>query len=213
MFIIYFFQVATIIYLAYLAGSIAQSTFKIGGGTALQTKIYAIMIGYGFLGNLALLLALCGIFRSLYFYIIFCLILIFAWNTIKTDLSGIKVFYRKKYEILDKLKQNFFLKTISAVWMLILFSISFIPSAISDDGFFYHLPFILDIINKAAIKFPVMGNATYGHLPLFGELLYAIPTLLFKNFITFKLLQWSAFFLLFLLLIDFANRHLKNKLL
>ena len=215
--LIYVMQSAVFIYFSYLSGKIIIKLLKIEADSKILRLAYPLMLGYGLIGNFGLLLAVLGLFKAVYFYLLFAFIIILSRKELAAHFHKIIGLIKQKEEIKNLcqhfLKNNIVLKIIIFLWIAFYFLISFLPSSMGSDGLAYHLPFAFDIIEKGKIVFPLLDSSAYGHLPLLAEIFYAIPILLFKNIIVFKILQFSTSLLLLLVLHNFTVKIIKNKIL
>ena len=215
--LVYVMQSAVFIYFSYLSGKIIIKLLKIEADSKILRLAYPLMLGYGLIGNFGLLLAVLGLFKAVYFYLLFAFIIILSRKELAAHFHKIIGLIKQKEEIKNLcqhfLKNNIVLKIIIFLWIAFYFLISFLPSSMGSDGLAYHLPFAFDIIEKGKIVFPLLDSSAYGHLPLLAEIFYAIPILLFKNIIVFKILQFSTSLLLLLVLHNFTVKIIKNKIL
>ena len=213
--LLFFAQSVLFCYFSYLTGFLICKLLKIKLISCIKKTVYPIILGYGALGSIGLLFALFGIYKISSFYLLAIIIILLSNKTISNHLKWIvKIRPDKIVHLIKTSFKNFvFLKIIILVWIILYFAISFTPSVMGSDGLAYHLPFTIKFINSSSISFPVMGSLSYGHLPLFTEVFYGIPIIIFKNFVTFKIIQFSALVLLLLVLMDFCRKYIKNKIL
>ncbi len=214
--IVYLLQAIGFIYISFLFGELFLKLIKISPDSLIKKLVFKIFIGFILLGNIGLVFLLLGIFKEIYFYLLGLLI---AALSIKVIAAHFKYLISKNFffGLPDQFKaffsQHFILKFIILIWLLFYFFISFLPSATGGDALAYHLPFSIEMIRSSSISFPVMNMSNYGSFPLFAEIFFAIQILLFKNFISFKVVQFLIFILLFLLLLEFCFKQMKNKYL
>lgn len=215
--VIYLFQASLFIYVCYLAGEFIRVKMHITQEEIIIKKtVYSIGLGYGFIGTAGLIFALFGLYKPVFFYMLGIFIIVLEHNTLYEHFSWIRLYLRKISNIFTFLNQKYkrytFLKVIITLWVILYILISLMPSAIDyNDGLYYHIPFAMELVQSESISFPVRDSITYGYLPLFAETLYGIPMTLFHNFVSFKVIQLSAYFLLLLLLIDFMKKHIHNE--
>lgn len=213
---LYLFQTLSFVYVAFLAGKLVCDYFDIASKDAyIKKTVYAIGIGYGIIGNAGLLLALFGLYKPLFFYALALSIALLSRKMMGVHYRSLKEEFRSKhswYAIKKWYVDHTLIKIIITAWILIYVALSLVPSAMGSDGLAYHIPFAMEIIDTGLISFPVKNNYNYGHLPLFTEILYGIPIMLFKNFISFKIIQFGTYLLLLLLIVDFLKKHALNKL-
>lgn len=173
------------------------------------------MLGYGIITNIGLILALFGLFKNYFLYLLLLLIIILSRKKIKkhlTFLKSKKLYHQLNTNIKYFFQEYKFLKLIIIIWLLLLFSIAFMPWVMFFDGLAYHIPFGMDIITDGHGSYTTETFPSYKHLPQFVELLYAITAIIFKNWIIFKIIQYSALLLILLIFIDFYKSFLKNQL-
>ena len=214
--LLYLFQALSFAYIAFLAGKLACEHLGIASKeTRIKKTVYAIGIGYGIIGNFGLILALLGLYKPFFFYALTLGIVLLSRKTLEARYRSLKEGFRDKrtwHAVKNWYADYALIKIIITAWVLIYAAISLVPSAMGSDGLAYHLPFSMEIIDTGSISFPVKNNYNYGHLPLFTEILYGAPIMLFQNFISFKIIQFSAYLLLLLLVVDFLKKYVRNRL-
>jgi len=172
-----------------------------------KSPIYSLVVGYGSISLIASIFSFIGLYNPVAFCVVILGILVMRRAMIKRHLASMWAFRsvgRKK--ITEFFTTHTMVKLLIVVWVILYFAISLLPSAMSGDALSYHLPNVLDVIAEGRAMFPILGNLSYGHLPLATELFYGIPILLFHNLITFKIIQFSAFLCLAALIADWLQR-------
>lgn len=217
--LIYFLQAFIIIYVSYLSGKLLCDHFKLTSEcTPIKKMVYAIGIGYGILGNIALLLGLIELYTPASFIIIAIGVSTLSRKTILDHIKQLKeILSNSTLLLLEPIKKFYahhgFIKAVITIWIILYFAISSSPSAMSpSDGLYYHLPFVIEFAQNTGISFPIRNDYSYGHLPLFTEVFYGIPVSIFHNFISFKIIQFITFLLLILLIGNFVWKHVKNRI-
>lgn len=216
--LVYLVQSFSIIYISYLAGGLLGDYFSLFTTCSpIRKFIYATGIGVGILSNIGLCLIFLKLYTPISFIVIaFSILLIsrrrvfdhahkarrFLVTNPKYIFSLIKATYAKQSTI----------KIVVTIWVLFYFGISLLPSAINpSDALYYHLPFAMEFAKNEGVGFPLLNESAYGHLPVLVEAFYGIPITLFQNFVSFKIIQFAVFIFLLLLLLDFAEKYIRNK--
>ncbi|GEM_PF-1881366 len=222
-------EASLFIYVSFLAGNLALKAAGIQFSSSAKKVAYSVMLGYGIFGTAGLLLAVLGKFTALNIRLVFIAVAILSLREILTHLRSLvnSSFSFVKFKIYFNrfFRENFFLKLIVAVWLIINFAVVFVPIT-GHDTLDYHLPLIKSILDKGRIDFylsssgyfPTIlsGTVPSKFLPLLGEIIYTAPLLIFNNFnepFIFQLLQYSMLILLIALLYDFLRERLENKFL
>jgi len=204
------------IYFSFLVGNWLFRFLKIKIDYFVSRIVFKILSGITVLISVSLMLLLLGIFQQLIVYALIVFVFIFSSKMIYRHfiyLTNKNLVYNSLSWLKEFFNQHFILKFIILIWLLFYFFISFLPSATGGDALAYHLPFSMAMIKNASISFPIINAPNYGHFPLFAEILFAIQIMIFKNFISFKIVQFFIFILLFVFLLDFCRRYLNNKYL
>ncbi|MEK7519655.1 MAG: hypothetical protein AAB581_00195 [Patescibacteria group bacterium] len=217
--IIYLLQAAVFIYLSYLGGKFVCDRIGITGhATETRIFVYAVGTGYGVIGTAGLLFALAGLYRPIMFCALATVIAFLARDTLRRHIVFLRSvsFAQHVRNTGEYLRQGYarhtLIKVIITAWILLYCAISLLPSAVDyNDGLYYHIPFAMEIVQSSSLSFPVRNEAEYGHLPLFTETLYGVPMTLFHNFVSFKVIQLSAYLLLLLLLVDLAKKYIRDE--
>ncbi len=216
----YILQAFLIIYFSFLFGKKSIEWLQLEFPRKAEA-FYATALGFGWLGLVALIFSLFGQYKAINFWLLFGVLIIVSRRTIFAHIKLLisKDFYRN---LLLKTKSWISEYTILRVIILLFISVycllSTVPSFISSDGIAFHLPIVLKIIDDGVMSIPLKGpftlepNLSYGYIPVLAELIYSIPILLFKNLISFKVLQISGLFLLIYPIVEFVSKKLKNKL-
>ncbi len=211
-------------YAAFLAGSLFLNFGKVNGLSRGRWIAYSVMIGYAFFGFLGLLLSVFGLFNSTLLRIVFAGVFVFSWRSIRDDLRRIIEILRTiPLQIKSLFHEYAFLKIVIALWLAINFVIVFVPLT-GHDTLDYHLPIILNLIEKGGFDFgSIPSNTTIltssipiYFLPILGEIMYAVPITIFNNFqdpFIFQLIQYSFLILFIVLLYEFLKIRSGNKFL
>jgi len=212
-----FFETLVFVYVSYLSGGLFLRWTKIGLDTKTKNFVYSVMLGFAIFGFAGFVSALFGVFgpNILRTFFVFVLFLNF-----KTILSHIKFLRTADFSSVIIFLKNFFktnpiLKVIIFLWLFSIFLIVFVPIT-GHDTLDYHLPIIFDIIDQGKLTFSADVNGAYEYLPVFVEIIYAVPLAIFGNFsdpFIFQLLQYSALLLFLLLVCDFLKHRIENKFL
>lgn len=213
---LYLLQALTIIYISYLAGRLLCDKFDLLSACGTTKKIiYSTGIGYGVLGNIALLLGLWELFMPTSFIIVAISITLLSQKRILGHVVEVKRI-GVSFALIDI--KNFYaehglIKGVVTIWIILYATISLLPSAMNpSDGLYYHLPFAMEFVQNTGISFPIRNELAYGHLPLFTEIFYGVPISIFHNFVSFKIIQFITFLFLVTLLGAFAIKYVTNKI-
>jgi hypothetical protein len=218
--LLYILQASLIIYFSFLIGKKSILWLHLTFPRKTET-FYSIVLGFGWLGLIALIFSLFSLYNIASFWVLFALVVVLSKETVSSHIKLIcsSDFYKNLF-LKSKLwlAEYTILKIIILAFVLMYFLLSLLPSLIYGDGIAFHLPIILKIIDDGRMSIPLLGpftlepNLSYGYIPVLAELIYSIPILLFKSFGAFRIIQLSALFILIRLLIEFTSKKFKNGL-
>lgn len=213
-----FLETLFFIYISFLAGDIFFHLTGIKSASPLVHRAYAILAGYVIFAVAGLLLGLTGALTPFVLRAFFIMIIAGSSNTIASHL-----FWLKKYlfspahtigAIKNLLRDYPVLKVILALWLITNFIFAFVPIT-GHDTKDYHLPIITSMAERGVLNFS-SAIPEYRWMPLFGEILYAIPFVAFGAHggapFVFQLSQYSVLVLLSIVIYDFLSRRTKQKL-
>jgi len=225
--LIIFWETVFFIYASFLAGALFLNYFRIDLKTGIKKLIYPVMLGYGIFGFVGFLLAVFGLFYAVFLRMFLVLILLLSARMLTRHFFFLKK-YRQcfdivKYHLKIFFTDHSFLKVIVVLWVLANISIVFVPIT-GHDTVDYHLPIIFKAldndVNLLSVNFSIQsgifGTDSVVYIPVFAEIMYAVPSAIFNNFVDpfiFQLLQYSALILFLLLLYDFLDKKIENKFL
>ena len=210
--ILIFFESTIFIYASYLIGEhiirLLSSRFE-----RAQHVAFAVLLGYGVWGMTGLVLGLAGIFDAVILRALLISVFILSFGQIlrqievfslRHTLSRISLFF----------KTHTFFKVLAVVWIILTLLIVFMPIT-GFDTLRYHLPIIEDIIATGSITFTEeIYNYTY--LPVFAEIIYAVPLAIFNNTsdpYIFQVIQYSAFVSFLLIVYLFVKSRVRHSFL
>ncbi|HEY4479123.1 MAG TPA: glycosyltransferase family 39 protein [Candidatus Paceibacterota bacterium] len=204
-----------IVYNAYLAGNSIISRLRIAVATRQGRIGYAITIGLGLIVFIGFILA---IFSILYAWLLWLLLLISLIIYRKKIYSHILFFLRLRLGtglsmVKAALRPYWFLKTLIVIWLLGNFLLAFVPLT-GHDTLDYHLPIIESVANSHGLDF-ARSVEDFNYLPILGEILYAIPTVLFSEHAApyvFQILQYLVIVFVSLIVWNTVLPRVKNKL-
>lgn len=217
--VLYFLQAVFVVYVTFLAGLKVIKLLKLEFSLE-TTPFYAVSLGFGTLGLIGLIFSLFSLYRPVSFWVVFGCLTLTSIKNIRTHFKIItapdsyRTFLSKT---LSWFKEYCILKIIICAFVLVYFMLSFLPYLIASDALGYHLPYILKIIDDGKMFVPLKGaftlepNLSYGYLPVFVELIYGIPILLFKNLISFKIIQFFGLPIILFFIINFLSKKFKDK--
>jgi hypothetical protein len=215
--IVVFFDTLAFVYLCFLAGNLFFRFIKIDFTSRYKRVIYPIMIGYGIFGIIGLFLGITGWFNASILRLFSILILIFSADAIKDHFHFLKrnaspkVFFTYLRQLYAT---NTGLKLIITAWLLANFLIVFMPIT-GHDTLDYHLPIIFNLLNEGKLTFS-NNIPSYTYLPVFGEIVYAIPMVIFGNLnepFVFQVLQYGVLLLFLGLIYDFLRSRMESQFL
>jgi hypothetical protein len=212
--ILYIFESFIFIYISWLAGHFLFSVLKINFSTTIKTLVLPTIIGYGILANLGLFMSLVGIYDITFILLTVAGIIFISRKTIAEHIHSIKNLSKKNIRQYFSLffREYKLLKLIIIVWIIFYFIIALFPWTWSPDGLAYHIPYVMDSVEKGSIEFPIKNNNYFGHFPFLIELLYGITIIIFNNFIVLKIIQIITLLSLIFIIIDFSKKYVKNKI-
>jgi len=103
--LVYVMQSAVFIYFSYLSGKIIIKLLKIEADSKILRLAYPLMLGYGLIGNFGLLLAVLGLFKAVYFYLLFAFIIILSRKELAAHFHKIIGLIKQKEEIKNLCQQ------------------------------------------------------------------------------------------------------------
>jgi hypothetical protein len=210
-YLFYIIESLFIAYVSWLSGVLLFNILKINFTDPIKLLILPLIIGYGLIANIGLFLALFGIFNKISFLLVFLFLFIASRNIIYNHFKSLK-----KIRIILSTKKIFknytLLKIIILIWFLFYFVILLFPWFWSPDGLAYHIPYVMDSVENGSIEFPIKNNNYFGHFPFLADFLFGITILIFNNFIVLKIIQFTAYISLFLIIINFAKKYIENEI-
>lgn len=197
-------------YVSFLLGDAVVRRLAVEFRSRVQRAVYPILLGYGGFGFYGLLLGLIGALAAFYLHLLILIILILSAGKIASHVLLLQRSVPSFRALAALIGRGFgdypFLKALLCVWLVLNFLIVFVPIT-GYDSIRYHVPIILDMIQNQGPSFSASLHDYYPWVPLFGEIIYAVPLIAFANFsapFIFQLLQYGALLLIILLVYDAA---------
>ena len=204
------FDTLAFTYVAFLLGDAAARGLAIGFRSRIQRVVYPILLGYGGFGFYGLLLGLAGALSSFYLHLLVLIVLILSAGKIASHVAALRLSIPSFRSLGVPIRGAFgdypFLKGLLCVWLALTFLIVFVPVT-GYDSTRYHMPIIMDMIENQGPTFSASLHDYYPWVPLLGEIIYAVPLIIFANFsepYIFQLMQYGALILIILLVYDAA---------
>ncbi len=204
------------IYLCFLAGSAFVRRLRIGDIPASWRAAFSLLAGYGTFAFIGLVLALVGLLRQEILWFGVVLLLFFLRADIARHARALGAL-RQRLRSGEALRlvprtATQFLWLVVGVWVALNLLITLVPIT-GHDTLDYHLPIMEGVARTGSLSFSAADPIT---IPVFGEVSYAVPMVLFGETsapFTFQVLQYGML-VVFLLLIDgFARTRLAHPLL
>lgn len=210
-------RVALFTYAAYLAGALILRRLRIVGDDRFFFRTYACLAGFAAFGWAGMVLAALGIFTASALWLVLASVALIGRRDIARHLE-VAAAWVKSRERKGRVRRFFaehgFLKGVILAWLLLNLLIVFVPIT-GHDTLDYHLPIIQSIVAEGRLTFDP-SIPSYPHLPVMGEILYAIPMALFGNNtepFTFQLFQYLALPFMLLIVYDLLRGALRERFL
>ncbi|MBI4992213.1 MAG: hypothetical protein HZB99_03275 [Candidatus Harrisonbacteria bacterium] len=205
------------IYASFLAGSFLLRKMGLDLNSRLKQAAYSVMSGYAIFGLWGLVLAASGLFEPMYLRMFLVLAVLGSAGTIaKQGMEIWKADYSKE-RITRFLKtiadSSLILKLLIALWIAANFAIVLVPIT-GHDTLHYHLPIMANLISEGRMNFDTALPSRF--LPIFGEIIYAVPMAIFSNLtepFVFQVMQYSFLILFAILIYEFLKPRISNQFL
>ena len=212
--ILVFVETAFFLYISFLAGATFLPRLGVKAVSGIVVAVQAVLLGLGIFALAGLVFGLLGIFNTITLWAFAFVLLLGARKHIQAHFLLLTKENARRVlrAFLGLFKENAFLKILIAVWLIANFSLAFVPLT-AHDTLDYHLPIVLDIMEKGRTDF-TSAIEHYSFTPVLAEILYAVPAVLFKEKtapFVFQPLQYMTLPLFLALAYGFLRNKLKRR--
>ncbi len=209
-----FFETIFFLYVSYAAGAVLLPRLGVKTISGIVVAVHAILLGLGMFALAGLALGLLGIFNAVTLWAFTAVLMLYARKRIVAHfLSLTKENARRLFgACIGIFREHAFFKILIAVWLVANFSLAFVPLT-AHDTLDYHLPIVLDIVEKGRTDF-TSAIEHYRFTPVLAEILYAVPAVLFNEKaapFVFQPLQYMTLPLFLALAYGFLRNKLKRR--
>ncbi|TSD04730.1 MAG: hypothetical protein Greene071436_67 [Parcubacteria group bacterium Greene0714_36] len=205
------------IYTSYLAGDVFFTLTRMRSFSPRERSVYAILMGLGIFALTGFLLGLTGALNAFSLRAFIITIIAVSRTTIASHLRAFKAYSAHPLAQGASTLKNLFheypaLKIILVLWLASNFIFAFVPIT-GHDTKSTHLPIIMEMVEQGAFNFSSV-IPQYHWMPLFTEILYAIPIIAFSNTgdpFVFQILQYSTLLPLLMIIYNFLSRRTGQK--
>ncbi|TSC84155.1 MAG: hypothetical protein G01um101417_311 [Parcubacteria group bacterium Gr01-1014_17] len=211
---IVFFETILFLYISYVAGRAFLPRLGVKAVSGIVVAVQAVLLGLGMFALAGLAFGLLGIFNAVTLWAFTAMLVFVARKQIRAHFLSLTMENTRRvfHAFLGLFRENTFLKILIAVWLVANFSLAFVPLT-AHDTIDYHLPIVLDIVEKGRTDF-TSAIEHYSFTPVLAEILYAVPAVLFNEKtapFVFQPLQYMTLPLFLALAYGFLRDKLKRR--
>lgn len=206
-------ETALLSYAALVAGETILKWFKAPFSFTLRRIAYALLAGYGAIGFMGTLLGAIGAFTPQVLWSVAVFGLVAMRHVIRLHWRLLRSVHWSSYTSLFKNESRGIgiLRFLVLLWLIVNAVIVFVPIT-GHDTLDYHLPVMRSLVETGTLD---LSAGSFTPLPVFGEVLYAVPMAMFHETAApfmFQLLQYIVFVLFVIIVYSFLKDRTKNAL-